>query len=591
MTTAVVIATAPAEDGSSAALLRVGKDTALARLLGQLHHHGVEDLRILTRPEWTAAVTEALPADVPAAVVSVGTLADTLDALAGIAEGGTEPLLLTHGEIITQGGVIAGLLLDPRVPSGIVSVARNPGDAPLLRVRIDRGRVSAAESAFHTVLKPSHAFLGLLKIAGGERATAATVAREIADLCRDSLPPQWEPELAAKVQVWGQQFFRRNMGLSGLADQLERGGNGEKWLPDPTALRTQLDRGFQSTVVHPSTVAAEDAIALVLTGLCRSGVVLTSTYLRELFWARPFSAADAKAAAAEVDAVDEDRVLLDSAVKGSDGFFTTYFVSPYSKYIARWAARRGLTPNQVTVFSMVLGIVAGAAFAVGTRTGLVAGALLLQAAFTFDCVDGQLARYTRQFSKLGAWLDSVFDRSKEYVVFAGLAMGATRTGDDGFVWLLASLALALQTTRHAIDFSWAQSQHQQIAKIVRWPMTDPAERAGAQKLRDETDTGMLPEDDAGPTAPASASGTGPRRSGAALSVLGRAGITASHFFEQRPWMKWVKRIIVLPIGERFALISLTAAIWGPRATFYSLLVWGGFALLYSLTGRTLRSVA
>ena len=50
---------------------------------------------------------------------------------------------------------------------------------------------------------------------------------------------------------------------------------------------------------------------------------------------------------------------------------------------------------------------------------MVAGAVLLQLAFTFDCVDGQLARYTRQFSKLGAWLDSIFDRTKEYVVFAG----------------------------------------------------------------------------------------------------------------------------------------------------------------------------
>ena len=60
-----------------------------------------------------------------------------------------------------------------------------------------------------------------------------------------------------------------------------------------------------------------------------------------------------------------------------------------------------------------------------------------------DCVDGQLARYTRQFSKLGAWLDSIFDRAKEYVVFAGLAIGASRTGDP--VWLLAGAALALQT--------------------------------------------------------------------------------------------------------------------------------------------------
>ena len=136
-------------------------------------------------------------------------------------------------------------------------------------------------------------------------------------------------------------------------------------------------------------------------------------------------------------------------MKSTDGFFTTFLVSPYSKYIARWAARRGWTPNFVTCLSMLVGVLAAVAFATGDRWGLVLGAVLLQAAFTLDCVDGQLARYTRTFTPLGAWLDSIFDRGKEYVVYAGLAFGA---GDD--VWLLAAAALALQTTRHAGDFAF-----------------------------------------------------------------------------------------------------------------------------------------
>ena len=103
---------------------------------------------------------------------------------------------------------------------------------------------------------------------------------------------------------------------------------------------------------------------------------------------------------------------------------------------------------------------------------MIAGALLLQVAFTLDCVDGQLARYTRTFSKFGAWLDSIFDRTKEYVVFAGLAIGASRTGDD--VWVLAGAALTLQTMRHAIDFSFPAAQHQAIGRGA-----PAAARAGA----------------------------------------------------------------------------------------------------------------
>jgi Family of unknown function (DUF5941) len=50
-------------------------------------------------------------------------------------------------------------------------------------------------------------------------------------------------------------------------------------------------------------------------------------------------------------------------------------------------------------------------------------------------------------------------------------------------------------------------------------------------------------------------------------------------------------MIAFPIGERFAAISITAALFTPRTTFIVLLVWGSVAALYSLAGRVLRSIA
>jgi hypothetical protein len=44
-------------------------------------------------------------------------------------------------------------------------------------------------------------------------------------------------------------------------------------------------------------------------------------------------------------------------------------------------------------------------------------------------------------------------------------------------------------------------------------------------------------------------------------------------------------MVQFPIGERFAVICVTAAIWGPRTTFAVLLAWGALALAYVLTGR------
>jgi phosphatidylglycerophosphate synthase len=305
---------------------------------------------------------------------------------------------------------------------------------------------------------------------------------------------------------------------------------------------------------EPGAVAADDDVPRsVLAGLVQVGASVVERPLRGYFWARPLSAAELERAALELAAHDEERARLDASVKATDGFFTTFFVSPYSKYIARWAARRGLTPNQVTTASLVVGIAAAAAFATGSRAGLVAGAVLLQAAFTADCVDGQLARYTRSFSSLGAWLDSIFDRTKEYAVYAGLAIGATRGGGDP-VWLLAGAALALQTVRHAFDFSYLAVEEEDARGAP--PRTFAAAVRGPDP----------------PAAPAAR----------ALSAWSR--------LDAAPGLGWVKRMLVFPIGERFATVSITAALFTARTTFVVVLAWSGFAALYSLGGRLLRSL-
>lgn len=316
-----------------------------------------------------------------------------------------------------------------------------------------------------------------------------------------------------------------------------------------------------------------DSVALLVVGLVRAGVHVGQSDVRELFWARPSSETDVARARRDITGHDEDRVLLDSSVKAIDGFFTTFFVSPYSKHIARWAARRGFTPNQVTTVSMLLGVLAAAGFATGERWGLVAGAVLLQVAFTADCVDGQLARFTRTFTPLGAWLDSTFDRLKEWVVFAGLAIGASQAGDP--VWVLAGAALTLQTVRHGFDFAFAAAEHQSFDSDTRRPLDDPSDGA-------PTTPSARRVDSLGLSASSTVHST-PKR--------GAEGVLARwRKVDRAPGLIWVKRAIVFPIGERFAAISLTAALWDARVTFVVVLVWGSIGAVYGLAGRVLRSL-
>lgn len=313
-----------------------------------------------------------------------------------------------------------------------------------------------------------------------------------------------------------------------------------------------------------------ELVSLLLTALVRGGTRVDARDARTQFWARPLSKADAETTAGELASYDEDKARLDAAVKAQDGFFTTFFVSSYSRYVARAAARARLTPNQITVLSMCVGVLAAAGFATGHRWGLVAGAVLLQVAFMLDCVDGQLARYTRTFSRFGAWLDSVFDRGKEYLVYAGLAIGSTR-GFGTDVWPLAAAALSLQTVRHMLEFSYWDVHYKALADAPQPPLEQPGDRPGP------------PPDEAGLVrAPAAVHEGG----GAAARALG-----ISRLLDKPPGVHWIKKMIVFPIGERFAAISITAALFTPRTTFIVLLAWGGIGGVYSLSAHLIHTVA
>ncbi|MEO3868414.1 CDP-alcohol phosphatidyltransferase family protein [Nonomuraea sp. B12E4] len=308
----------------------------------------------------------------------------------------------------------------------------------------------------------------------------------------------------------------------------------------------------------------DDLVQLVVFGLVRNGVSVGIRGRRDLFYRRVTTQEEVNEAVPEMAGMNEDRSRLNNAVKGADGFFTTYFVSTYSRFIARWFARRGWTPNQVTLISIALGVAAAACFATGDRPLMVLGGVLIYFAFVFDCVDGQVARYARKFGVLGAWLDATFDRFKEYVVFAGLAVGWVVSGNGDDIWILALTAIGLQSIRHLLDFSFGiANRRKPPAKLPTLALDVPDDRDLRQALvrrKVERTQGL-------------------RR---VLKMWTKAGkYRAVH---------WARKMIVFPIGERFAAIAITAALFDARITFLTLVIWGSVAAIYTLTGRLMRSL-
>ncbi|MEU5682930.1 transferase [Streptomyces venezuelae] len=299
--------------------------------------------------------------------------------------------------------------------------------------------------------------------------------------------------------------------------------------------RTELTRALRATATTTGGVVTHDALPDDIATALESGTTdVHRPDLGTLVATVPDDPQARNEARQAVAAVDDEAVRLRTAVKSRDGFFTTYCISPYSRYIARWCARRGLTPNQVTTASLLTALIAAGCAATGTRGGFVAAGVLLLLSFVLDCTDGQLARYSLQYSTLGAWLDATFDRAKEYAYYAGLALGAANAnGDD--VWALALGAMVLQTCRHVVDFSFNEANHDATAN------TSPT---------------------------------------AALSdKLDSVG-----------WTVWLRRMIVLPIGERWAMIAVLTAVTTPRITLVVLIIGCALAACYTTAGRVLRSL-
>lgn len=95
------------------------------------------------------------------------------------------------------------------------------------------------------------------------------------------------------------------------------------------------------------------------------------------------------------------------------------------EFIALSMGRAGLTPDALTLIGF--GITLVGAVALAAQAWLLGG-LIVFLGGVFDMFDGTLARATGRASRLGAFMDSVFDRAGEVAVYIGLVAGLHAAG-------------------------------------------------------------------------------------------------------------------------------------------------------------------
>ena len=260
------------------------------------------------------------------------------------------------------------------------------------------------------------------------------------------------------------------------------------------------------------------AVDLLLVGLTRAAVTVAPAVVVGAPYIRSSDQSARAQVKDEIASLNDARLRLKLANRANDGFFSVFFLRKISKVFTWVAVKLKMTPNQVTLISFAVGSYSAYCFSKGSFWMIFAGAILLQLSIIIDCVDGELARYTRQFSQLGAWLDAITDRIKEYLVFFALAYGAAKSGRD--LWIPAMGMMLFQTFRHLSDYNFARINKIRSSYLAPIDFDQKSDNFVSINKKKKTR------------------------------------------FEY-----WSKKVLQFPIGERWLVISATSVIGGAAFTF------------------------
>jgi len=120
-------------------------------------------------------------------------------------------------------------------------------------------------------------------------------------------------------------------------------------------------------------------------------------------------------------------------------------LKPHLEKLGQGFASTGLSPNVWTVVGLVFAFASAAVYGLGIEFALIIGGILLLVSGFFDIVDGQVARVSQKTSTKGAFLDSVFDKIAEVVIFFGIMIGGY--AEPYLVFLAITLSLLVSYTR------------------------------------------------------------------------------------------------------------------------------------------------
>ncbi len=123
----------------------------------------------------------------------------------------------------------------------------------------------------------------------------------------------------------------------------------------------------------------------------------------------------------------------------------SYIHRPLALEIVRFLWNTNITANQITLFRAVLNVISLIFFAQGVLWGFILGFIFFQIHEVLDTVDGMYSRYKNQTSKMGAFMEYLFDdlfSSSAGLFGLSIAYGAyVMSGNLIYIWLFIAITI------------------------------------------------------------------------------------------------------------------------------------------------------
>ncbi len=118
-----------------------------------------------------------------------------------------------------------------------------------------------------------------------------------------------------------------------------------------------------------------------------------------------------------------------------------YIIRKISGFISGFISRTSVTPNQVTIISLILGIISGVFFSLGEYTYTIAAGLFYFLSTVFDQCDGEVARLKQMETEFGRKLDIIVDAIANAVIVIGITIAVYMKMDSVFIIIAGFLAM------------------------------------------------------------------------------------------------------------------------------------------------------